>query len=719
MKILSVLFALIAVLLTTGNSPAAEGNPAKTKVLVVTGGHGFDKEPFFKMFSDNPDIEFTAAAHSKTNASVYERDDLLSYDVVVLYDMPQNITEPQKARLLSLFDKGVGLVVLHHALVSYQNWPEYEQIIGGRYQEPDPNKGGKVTDAVGWKHDEEIPVVVVATNHAITAGVGDFTIHDEIYWGFRVGSDVKPLLTTTHPKSGKPLAWTRTQAKSRVFFMQLGHGKEAFTNENYRKLLAQGIRWAANRPGLPPKSTTAMISVNPGRPGPMISPDFSGFSFEVALLLPNENGVRYFRPDNQPLIHLFRQFGIKSLRIGGNTSDRDAKRLPGEADFDSLFGFARTAGVKVIYCLRLRNGDPDEAARTVKYIMDRYAPQMEGFSIGQEPSAYPVEKVDTRPNSERMGAAAEKFSYADYRNAWKRFADTIIASVPGVKFCGPAVHNNAEWARRFMTDFGPSNNVTMCVMHLYAGGAGNRVPTPEIGRDRMLSGEFLKTYQKLHDGFVPMAQANGLSYRLEEVNNYFNGGATNVSDTFAAALWGLEFMHWWAAHGAAGLNFHSGDRVAAGSTLQPSKYTAYHSISNGYRVRPLGYAIKAFDLGGRGRAVLTDILSGTGANLSTYGALAEDGTLYVTLINKEHGPGAKDATVALFGGNGYASCQTMQLTAPDGDVAAKSGITLGGAEIKPDASWSGKWTPPAALNKEGAGFVRVPAASAMIVRFTK
>jgi hypothetical protein len=462
-----------------------------------------------------------------------------------------------------------------------------------------------------------------------------------------------------------------------------------------------------------------MISVSPSKAGPMISSAFSGFSFEMALLLPNENGVRYFRPDNQPLLALFRQLGIKSLRIGGNTSDRDAKQLPGEADWDSLFGFAKAAGVKVIYCLRLRNGDPADAARTVKYIMDRYAPQVEAFSIGQEPSAYPVEKVDTRSNLERMGAGAEKFSYADYREAWIRFATAIIAAVPTVQFCGPAVHNNAVWARNFMSDFGPANHVTMCVMHLYAGGAGNKVPTPEIGRDRMLSGEFVKTYQKLHDGFVPMSQTNGLSYRLEEVNNYFNGGATNVSDTFASALWGLEFMHWWAVHGAAGLNFHSGDRVAAGFQLQPSKYTAYHSTSNGYHVRPLGYAMKAFDLGGRGRVVRTESLSNTGAKLVSYGVQAEDGSLYLTLINKDHGPSAKDVTVALVGLDGYATGQVMFLTTPDGDVATKSGITLGGAEIKPDATWTGSWTIARELGKQGGGFVHVPAATAALVRLTK
>src|SRR5207253_1263263 len=63
----------------------------KTKVLIITGGHGFEKNPFFAMFQDNPDLTFTNAEHSKTNASAYDRDDLLTYDAVVLYDMPREI----------------------------------------------------------------------------------------------------------------------------------------------------------------------------------------------------------------------------------------------------------------------------------------------------------------------------------------------------------------------------------------------------------------------------------------------------------------------------------------------------------------------------------------------------------------------------------------------------------------------------------------------------
>ena len=160
MKIFQQFILLLLATLLVNTAFAAEGQ-AKTKVLIVTGGHGFEREPFFQVFKDNPDIAFTHAAHAKTNASVYDRDDLLSYDVVVLYDMPKTITEAQKTKFLALFDKGVGLVVLHHALVWYQHWPDYERIIGGRYPEED-GKSGAVTREVGWEHDVDVPVVIVA-----------------------------------------------------------------------------------------------------------------------------------------------------------------------------------------------------------------------------------------------------------------------------------------------------------------------------------------------------------------------------------------------------------------------------------------------------------------------------------------------------------------------------------------------------------------------------
>ncbi len=214
---------------------------AKMKVLVITGGHGFEPEPFFRIFEDNAELDFTAARQG-ASAEAYERKDLFEYQVVALYDMPKSITPEQQARFLALFDRGIGLVVLHHALVSYPEWPEYERIIGGHYSVADEKAG-----LAGYQHDVDIPVHIADPEHPITAGLKDFLIHDEIYWGFHVSPDVLPLLTTTEAHSGNPIAWTRLEGQSRVVYLQLGHGPSAYADGNYRELVARALRWAAKK----------------------------------------------------------------------------------------------------------------------------------------------------------------------------------------------------------------------------------------------------------------------------------------------------------------------------------------------------------------------------------------------------------------------------------------------------------------------------------------
>jgi hypothetical protein len=136
-----------------------------------------------------------------------------------------------------------------------------------------------------------------------------------------------------------------------------------------------------------PAQSPLAISVDTKLPGVAISPDFTGLSFELTQLLPGPDGLHYFRPGNYRLISLFQTLGIKNLRVGGNTSDRNWRRPPDPADIDSLFAFAKAADVKIIYCLRLHNGDPGYDARTAKYIMDHYPDQVACFSSGQEPTA--------------------------------------------------------------------------------------------------------------------------------------------------------------------------------------------------------------------------------------------------------------------------------------------------------------------------------------------
>jgi uncharacterized protein len=239
---MSILVLLFGWQGTSRVSMAAEGagNAAKKlKVLVVTGGHGFQPESFFKLFSNNPAITYTSATEENA-AEAWDRDDVLDYDVVLLYDFQRELNDTQKGRFLSLFNKGVGLVVLHHALLSYPHWPEYERIAGGRYLLDHETIDGKTWPASTYKGDVDVDVKVVDKDHPITAGLRDFVLHDEIYRGVRNPADIHVLMTT----EDRPLAWTRQEKKSRIVGITVGHGP-AHDDANFQKLLAQSIAWAA------------------------------------------------------------------------------------------------------------------------------------------------------------------------------------------------------------------------------------------------------------------------------------------------------------------------------------------------------------------------------------------------------------------------------------------------------------------------------------------
>jgi uncharacterized protein len=243
------LFAVAVILAARTSLPGAAiaraAREERPRVLLITGGHKFEREPFLQVFRADASLDVTHVEHSGTSADAWLRADLERVDAVVLYDMPRDIDEAQKARFLSIFERGIGLLVMHHALVSFQGWPEYERIIGGRYV--DHEKGGDPSRAPsGYQHDVSIPVQRV-TPHPVSAGLDDFTIQDEIYWNFRVAPDVVPLLRTSHPKSGNPIAWARTEGKSRVVYLLLGHGPSAYEHPSYRRLVANAIRHVAKR----------------------------------------------------------------------------------------------------------------------------------------------------------------------------------------------------------------------------------------------------------------------------------------------------------------------------------------------------------------------------------------------------------------------------------------------------------------------------------------
>jgi hypothetical protein len=444
------------------------------------------------------------------------------------------------------------------------------------------------------------------------------------------------------------------------------------------------------------------ITVDPKSPGATISSDFIGLSYEMSLVAPATNGEYFFSAANKPLVKVFQTLGIQSLRVGGNTAERETVKIPDKADIDSLFGFARAGGVKVIYTLRLNGNNPVDAARTAKYILNNYRPELTCFALGNEPDKL-------FKDSQAYGQAIR--DYMAVINA--------TTNAPEAVFCGPStMHKDVQWANDFAKDFAHNKHVIMVTQHEYPAGSGRVATNAVAACEKLLSRSLLNVYQKLYDNFVPAVVSSGLQYRLEEANSFSNGGAAGASDAFASALWGLDYLYWWADHGAAGINFHTAGYVG-GMRPPGTKYVVFWNSPEGFAVRPLGYAIKAFDLSGHGHLVPVNFTSNTDQiNLTAYGALSSNGSLYITLINKETDP-TRDANVTIAPGRSYTRGQVMFLTAPHSDITTTAGITLGGAPIEDNGSWSGTWTSLAAPFTNGQFSAKLPAASAAIVQLTK
>jgi type 1 glutamine amidotransferase len=243
MKIVSSFTSAFVLFVLTAFVHLSFAQQKKISVLIVSGGHGFKHKPFYDVFNSMPSIVYDTLEQPQANALVASAE-VDRYDVLLFYDMYNQITAAQQEAYLSLLKKGASMIFLHHALVSYQNWPEFIKIVGGQYHTQPVTVNGNTLEA-SYEHDVTFPVKVEDKTHPITRGISDFEILDEVYGGVEILPQVKPLLSTTHPKSMRYLAWVNHYGNSDVIYIQLGHGPSGYSNPNFRKLLQQAIEWSA------------------------------------------------------------------------------------------------------------------------------------------------------------------------------------------------------------------------------------------------------------------------------------------------------------------------------------------------------------------------------------------------------------------------------------------------------------------------------------------
>jgi hypothetical protein len=441
-------------------------------------------------------------------------------------------------------------------------------------------------------------------------------------------------------------------------------------------------------------------------PGFYIPPDFTGLSFETDAQLPNHRRVKgyFFGSFNKQAVILFQNSAIRNLRIGGSTVDRIHHAAYNRAAIDSTFSFARAVGIKVIYSLPLLNAEPDSVAATALYIWTKYGDLLDSFSIGNEPNCPPYKLVP-------VGAI---HTYDEYFPIWKRLAEAVISAVPEAKFNGPD-SGGWQYTEEFARDTQDSAKALFITHHQYPNGQPfladrkTRIPA-DIAISRMLSPDMLTgEYTKLHGFTCARIQPYGYRSRMTESNDYL-GGIDGASNAMSSALWALDYMHWQAFRGLAGINFHNNQWLKT-CTVTMDETTGE------YFANPKAHAIRAFDMVTGGWTMPVDIVNPDTVNLTAY-AVKGDDYLYVTIVNKEHSYNGQEACQAdvTISAKGFTKgrAEAMYLVAPGNDAGAMNGITLGGDSITNFRPWQGGWTP---VKKKGGQYrVNVVESSAVVVK---
>jgi hypothetical protein len=439
------------------------------------------------------------------------------------------------------------------------------------------------------------------------------------------------------------------------------------------------------------------LILEPARTIAIIPPDFMGLGFEISSVA--RPGL--LSQQNASYVQLVRTLGSQGLiRIGGNTSDYSSyapaaqpisspKTGLGSIVNDAVLGdlgtFLKATGWKLIWGLNLGRGTEGDAVAEAKAVLTATQPSLFAFEIGNEPDLFPHNEVHRKSG----------YDYDDYLREYRKFRDALRQELPGVPLAGPDVFHASSWVTRFARDEG--NDIRLLTHHYYRDGQKRASSIDKLLRpDPKLS----PTLAKLKAA----SKSCGVPYRICETNSFSGGGKPGVSDTFASALWVLDFMYTLVSAGCAGVNMETGVNqrgfISSYSPIGDDEH-GHHSAT------PEFYGMLAFARSGTGELIVSR-LAASNRNFAAHATKQGNDQITLTLINKE----GFDAAVIVEGAAAFKRGSVLRLSAPS--LESKTGVFFGGAVVNLEGTWH-PTQPEQIQASEGKLRVRLPAASAAIV----
>jgi len=287
---------------------------------------------------------------------------------------------------------------------------------------------------------------------------------------------------------------------------------------------------------------------------------------------------------------------------------------------------------------------------------------------------------------------------------WSEYRDAIIAQTPNAPLAGPAAGSNvAGWTIPWGESVTKSQ-FSLLTQHYYRGPGTATTATVDdlISTDTALAAELAL----LKDG----AESIGVPFRIAECNSYWDGGAADVSNTYASSLWAIDMVFQCALGGAAGVNFQGGD------------HSHYTPIEDNFGPivgpRPIFYGLTMAAMVGEGTLLSTELNAGS-LNVTGYAVQNTAGGMSLLLVNKDTIQ-TLDLSIALPASDKVMTSATLQLMTQlstgvsTPSLSATSGVTIQGADVATD----GAFAPEAAYGLAVSGqqlSCYVPALSAVLI----
>lgn len=363
----------------------------------------------------------------------------------------------------------------------------------------------------------------------------------------------------------------------------------------------------------PGAATIATVQVPSAASGPRVARSFIGLSIEY-WAVGQDMGLGT-APD--PLLArlvsgLGSGGGPPTLRIGGRSTDESwwnpsDRPQPQGITYDitpawltAMRKLMLATRAQTLLGLNLELGRPSAAAAWARAAA-RVVParQFRGFEIGNEPDLFPIfAYYGTRASAASVKAGAPAlvrhysrgsgYGLTQFTSEFRRSALAVRHVVPKARLIGPGL-STLRWMGQLPQFLNATTGLLSAVtLHRYAVQSchsGGRRPT--IGT--LLTSRATDQLAQRIVPYVAEARAQGLPFAVTEFNSIACKGRPGVSNSFGAALWGLDTLFAMANAGVSNVDLH---------TRPDASYSAYHLTRHGRQwtahVAPIYYALRLF-----------------------------------------------------------------------------------------------------------------------------